>query len=332
MKTYPEKWSAEKAWNWYDRLPWLCGFNYLPRTAVNYVEFWQASTFDYPTIQGELALAASIGFNTCRVNLVFEVWAAEPKSLLGNLDKFLAAADANGISTMICFFDDCGTDYQHPKVGPQLPPIPGIHNSRQVPCQAKALVCDPGSWGDLERYVSEIMSYFAGDKRILCWDIYNEPGNSELRDKSLPLLEASFAWARKCHPTQPLTTGIWVEEFIALNEASCNLSDIISFHNYGPLPGTIRMMEMLTKFGRPIVCTEWMARTMGSRIETHLPVFKEKKVGCYSWGLVNGKTQTHIPWSCLKADTNEWFHDLFHSNGQPYDAAEIEIIQKLTQK
>ena len=40
-----------------------------------------------------------------------------------------------------------------------------------------------------------------------------------------------------------------------------------------------------------------MRRASGSRFETHLPFFKEHGIGCYSWGLVNGKTQTHLPWN-----------------------------------
>jgi len=331
MKPSSERWSADQAWDWYNRLPWQCGFNYLPSTSVNFIEFWRDETFDYPTIHRELALAASVGFNACRVNLVYELWEMEAEAMRKNLDRFLVAAAANGLSTTICFFDDCCVDGQQPKAGPQLPPIPGICNSRQIPSPAKALVTDRSGWGGLERYVTDIMTHFTGDERILCWDLYNEPGQSDLRDKSLPLLEASFAWARACRPTQPLTTGTWLEELTALNDASNELSDFISFHTYCPLPGTIRIYESLLKYGRPIVCTEWMARTLGSRVETHLPFFKDKKIGCYSWGLVNGRTQTDIPWSHLEK-TGEWFHDLFHANGKPYRDEEIEVIKKLTLK
>lgn len=332
MERVAEKWPAEKAWDWYNRLPWLCGFNYLPSTVVNFVEFWRDETFDAATIEKELALAASIGFNACRVNLIYEVWAAERKALLNNLERFLGMAEANGMSTMLCFFDDCCLDGQQPIAGPQLPPVPGIGNSRQVGSPAHALIDDPNAWGGLEQYVSEFVTHFAEDKRVLCWDIYNEPGQSKLGNRSLPLLEASFGWVRKCRPVQPLTTGSWWENMVELNEASYRLSDIISFHTYSFLPVTMQIIEPLKQFGRPIICTEWMARTLGSRIETHLPYFKENKIACYQWGLVNGRTQTHLPWTSLKDQGDEWFHDIFHANGEPYRSEEIDVIRKMTQK
>jgi len=48
--------------------------------------------------------------------------------------------------------------------------------------------------------------------------------------------------------------------------------------------------------------------------------------------LVNGRTQTHIPWVFLqdKLKTEEWFHDLYHGDGTPYDAAEIRLLRQLS--
>ena len=88
----------------------------------------------------------------------------------------------------------------------------------------------------------------------------------------------------------------------------------------------------LKKLGRPLVCTEYMARTQNSRFATHLPIFKEENVGCYNWGLVSGKTQTIFPWGSPKgaAEPKLWFHDIFHKDGRPYDEAEVALIRKLT--
>lgn len=38
------KWSEEKSWEWHKQQGWLRGFNYLPRTAVNWTEMWQQDT------------------------------------------------------------------------------------------------------------------------------------------------------------------------------------------------------------------------------------------------------------------------------------------------
>ena len=60
-----EQWSREQAQAWYQQKGWLCGFNYLPSTAVNWTDIWQEETFDAETIDRELGWAADAGYNTC---------------------------------------------------------------------------------------------------------------------------------------------------------------------------------------------------------------------------------------------------------------------------
>ena len=36
-----QKWSKEKAWEWYNSRPWIRGFNYISCGAVNRIEQWQ---------------------------------------------------------------------------------------------------------------------------------------------------------------------------------------------------------------------------------------------------------------------------------------------------
>lgn len=73
--------------------------------------------------------------------------------------------------------------------------------------------------------------------------------------------------------------------------------------------------------------TEWLARPAGSRVEEQLPLFAAAKIGCFHRGLVNGKTQTHLPWPFLGIEAGEWFHDLYHRDETPYDAKEIDLFQ-----
>ena len=68
------RWSAERAWKWYRDRPWICGFNYLPRTAVNSTAMWQEASFDPHTIKEELAWAQSAGFNACRAFVPYLLW------------------------------------------------------------------------------------------------------------------------------------------------------------------------------------------------------------------------------------------------------------------
>jgi hypothetical protein len=335
-----ERWPAEQADAWYARQPWLCGFNYLPRTAVNWTEQWQAESFDPATIEQELALAGSVGFDALRTNLQFLIWLDDPKGLRARLDHFLGIASRHGLRTLLCLFDDCAFSGREPYLGRQDEPIPGIHNSGGAASPGREVVRDRTRWPELERYVSDLVSHFRDDERLLGWDLYNEPGNEAvftrpfsadprgpLRDASMALVEASFAWARAARPSQPLTTGVWNPSWTEHNEKLLAWSDVISFHHYLGLEPLRAFVAELRRAGRPLLCTEWLARGLGSLPETHLPYFRGERIGCFHWGLVNGRTQTHLPWPGLPRRDGLWHHDLFHLDGAPYDAAEIALFR-----
>ena len=95
-------------------------------------------------------------------------------------------------------------------------------------------------------------------------------------------------------------------------------------------------IDSLRRYQRPILCTEYMARPLGSTFAGILPLQKEAHVGAYSWGFVNGKSQTIYPWdSWEKAYTAEpavWFHDIFRQSGEPYDPKEVLLIKQLTNR
>jgi len=234
------------------------------------------------------------------------------------------------ISTIFCIFDDCAFSRKEPYLGRQDDPILGVHNSGWTPSPGHERVVDRSTWPQLENFVTTVVSRFAGDQRILAWDIYNEPGNGGMGDKSLPLLREAFRWARNGKPEQPLTAASWDKSSQGVTKAMLKLSDIITFHNYGDLLSVQKQVSDLKSYGRPVICTEWMARHHNSLFQTHLPFFKREKIGCYCWGLVNGKTQTHFPWGSPPgaAEPDVWFQDLLHPNGKPYREKEIEVIRE----
>jgi hypothetical protein len=333
------RWSIEKANEWYARQPWLTGCNFIPSSAINQLEMWQAETFDPAAIDRELGLAAALGFNTVRTFLHDLLWEADAEGFKQRIELFLEIAARHGIRPMLVFFDDCWN--RNASIGVQPAPKPGIHNSGWVQSPGQDVVnADPATWGRLERYVKDILTTFANDERILLWDLYNEPGNSSNGERSLPLLRAVFEWARAVDPSQPLTAGIWFDNK-ELNKFQLAASDIITFHNYQKAEHLEREIAELELYGRPIICTEWMARTTGSLVGTHLPVFASHKVGCINWGLVSGKTNTIFAWQDLNnpmaridlsssdecGEPKVWFHDLFRADGTPYDPAEIEAFK-----
>jgi len=329
-----ERWTEEEAWIWYNRQPWLCGFNYVPSTASNTTEFWSEDTFDETTIARELGWARNTGFNSCRVFIQYQVWKADPEGFKQRLDRFLEIADANDISVVPTLFDDCtfgDPPLKEPFPGKQREPIPGMILPSWTPSPGLSAVTDHAVWPDLERYVKDLVVTFARDRRILFWDIYNEPGNSGMGDTSLPLAEAAFDWARAAHPEQPLTIAVW-SGMENMNRSFYEHSDIITGHAYTDLNGLKTALKTHRVQGRPVIFSEWMARPLGGNWETDLPFFKAERTGCYCWGLVNGKTQAQFSWKSRPGDPEPdlWFHDLFHQDGRPYNPAEVEVIMKVT--
>lgn len=324
------RWSREKANQWAANLPWVVGCNFIPSSAINQLEMFQAETFDPETIGRELGWAAALGYNAARVYLHDLLWADDPGGFIQRIDAYLGIASQRGIRTIFVLFDDCWN--ANPKVGPQPAPVPGVHNSGWMQSPGKRIVNDHGHWDRLEGYIQGVIQAFAQDERVLFWDLYNEPGNSKQGAASLPLLKKAYHWARQVGPSQPLTSGIWFEN-TDLNEFQLSSSDILTFHNYNDSASLERQVTDLKSFGRPLVCTEWMRRPISTFV-THLGIFKREGVGCLHWGLVSGKTQTIYPWGS-PPDSPEpelWFHDLFHPDGKPFDPAEIEIIRKYTLK
>jgi hypothetical protein len=324
------RWSAEQASAWYAKQPWLVGCNFIPSSAINQLEMWQADTFDPKTIDRELGWAQALGFNCVRVFLHDLAWEADSAGLKKRMEEYLKVADKHGIRTMFVFFDACWQP--DPKLGKQPDPVPGVHNSGWMQSPAHRCVTDPKEWGRLEKYVKDILSSFGKDERILMWDVYNEPGNSGFDEKSLPLLKEAMRWAREAKPTQPLTVGLWYGNK-KLNEYQLEVSDVVTFHNYGKADELKKQIAELKKQGRPVICTEWMARTRGSKFETHLAIFKDEKVGCLNWGLVSGKTNTVFPWGSKNTpEPKVWFHDIFRADGTPFDDKEVALIRKLAGK
>jgi hypothetical protein len=170
-----ERWTEAQANAWYTQQPWPVGADFLPSTAVNELEMWQADTFDPATIDRELGWADAIGMNTMRVFLHNLLWDQDPKGFTSRIDTFLGIAARHHIRPVFVLFDSCWDP--RPKLGPQHPPIPGVHNSGWVQAPGTEVLSDPAQFPRLEIYVKGVVGAFANDPRILAWDIWNEPDN-----------------------------------------------------------------------------------------------------------------------------------------------------------
>ena len=175
---------------------------------------------------------------------------------------------------------------------------------------------------------------FKNDPRVYLWDIYNEPGNSGHVLNTLPLLRNAFLWARQANPSQPISAGLWNygPDFAELNQLQLQSSDVTTFHIYAGVDDTNNTIQDMKKNGRPAICTEYMARPIGSLFKTHIPLFYEQNVGAINWGLVKGKTNTIYPWNSPEGapEPKIWFHDVYWPNGTAFDATETTLIYQYT--
>ncbi len=342
-------WSPARATAWADSAGWLVGANYVPSTASNQLEMWQAKTWDPVTIDRELGWAESIGMNTMRVFLHDLLWTQDSTGFLKRMDSFLAIASKHHIRPMFVLFDGVWDPFPH--TGPQREPYPFVHNSVWVQSPGVKALTDTLHHDALRPYVQGVVRRFARDRRVLAWDIFNEPDNInrpayfmfEPRNKEVfahKLVLRTFQWAREADATQPLTAAPWKGDYddaariLPISKMMFEQSDVITFHSYDALPRTQQLVAALRHYGKPIIASEYMARPTGSTFATHLPWFAEQKVGAINWGFVNGRSQTIYPWDTWQREYTApppvWFHDVFQTNGTPYDTTETSLIRRLT--
>lgn len=345
------RWTATKANAWYQQHgDWLAGCNYIPAYAVNELEFWQAATFDTARIDQELGWAQGLGFNIVRVFLHNLLWKQDSAGFINRINEFLTMTNRHHIGVMFVFFDGCWNPDPH--LGRQPAPSPFVHNSQWVQSPGAQILSDTAGYGPLKEYLQGVMRHFKDDPRVILWDLFNEPDNdnggrfkddlnaAEKYKYSFILLKDAFKWAREINPSQPLTVAPWHRDWSdtakmdPMDKFMFNHSDVITFHCYAPLAPTQKEVEELQRYGRPIICSEYMARPIGSTFQAILPYFKSQQVGAINWGFVSGKTQTIYPWDSwtkkYTAPPKVWFHDIFYKDGRPYDPNEVALIKKLT--
>lgn len=344
------RWSEARANEWYAKQPWLVGSNYIPATAINELEMWQAETFDPKTIDKELGWAEGLGMTTMRVFLHDLTWQQNPEGYRERIDRFLDIAARHRIRPLLVLFDSCWDP--NPRLGRQRDPTPGVHNSGWLQSPGAMALQDSKENPRLKAYVAGVVTAFGKDPRVLGWDIWNEPdnmntnsyGSTEPKNKValvLALLPQAFGWAREAGAEQPLTSGVWKgdwssdEKLSPTERVQLENSDVISFHNYDSGAEFEKRITWLQRFHRPILCTEYMARGNGSTFQGSLPIAQKYKVAAINWGFVAGKTQTYLPWDSwqkpyVDREPAVWFHEVFKQDGTPYRQGEVDLIRTLT--
>jgi hypothetical protein len=124
------------------------------------------------------------------------------------------------------------------------------------------------------------------------------------------------ASAGRCHKADPARLN-------PIERPQLEESDVSICHSYGRLPKMQQWVENLHKLNRPLLCTEYMARPDGSRIDPILGYLREQKIAAYNWGFEAGKSNTIFAWGTWQtrepaAAPKVWFHDILRTDGSPY--------------
>ena len=346
------RWSKEQAWEWYNAQPWLRGCNFMGSDCANRVDQWQELGFEerLKTADRELELAASIGFNSVRLIVQFEVWQQEHDGFMERFDRYIQTCAKHGISVMVTIGNDCSVPkelYEPKKLGPQTVDW-GYHGGvKKSPhmshpgAHGYTIMDDPELSVQVYEMTAELITKYAKDPRVIMWDLINEPGAAGRGEISLPVVRKLFEIGWDVNPMQPLTSCMWSQILKGGNPSerlAADLSDIVSFHCYSPLTTMVQMIKRIRTYGRPMVNTEWLGRCLHNTVFEIFPLFYLERIGCYNWGFVAGKYQTYEPWNGswqaydadpkVDIDFTKWFHDLYRPNHRPYDPHEIELIRQ----
>ena len=346
------RWTNEEVNEWYKKLGWLRGCNFIGSNCANRLDMWQSYKKDekLAVADKELELAHKIGFNTVRLWANFDVYYEEPESFMEIFEEYISLCQKHGQKVMIVlgYEEDLprGDVFKPKKLGEQQYAL-GEHQGRfPMSKEEEALVPHHYLEYDETRnkfieMVKRIVHKYRDDERIICWNVWNEPG-IDCGAKAVEFLDILFDIVRSEDPIQPLCADIWrglvdgkpnsEEEKHALE-----LSDVISFHCYSDYPCFVERICELKKLNRPIFVTEWLHRINHNNVNEIYPLLFAENIANYCWGFVVGKTQTHEPWDFLwnqyesgerkDYDFTKWQHDLFRPNLRPYDPREIELIK-----
>ncbi len=346
------RWTAQEANDWYKKLGWLRGCNFIGSDCANRLDMWQSYQSDVKlaTADRELALAHKIGLNTVRLWANFDVYYAEPESFMDMLEKYISLCHKHEQKVMLVlgYEEDLPRgDVFVPKTMGEQPYALGEHQGR-FPLSAERRALEPHHYMEYPELkdtfiemVQSIVRKYREDERVLCWNVWNEPG-IERGELAIEFLNVLFDVVRAEDPIQPLCADIWrgLNNGVPVSKEerhALDLSDVISFHSYSEYRWLLENISELKKLNRPIFLTEWLHRINHNNVAEIYPLLYIENVANYCWGFVVGKTQTNEPWPDMwnwyendkskDYDFTKWQHDLFRPNLRPYDPKEIELIE-----
>jgi hypothetical protein len=335
------RWDESKASQYMQKFGEVKGCNYVPSDGSSILHLPNEEL-----IRRELGWARDVvGLNSVRVWIGLAEYQIDQEGVMKNFDSFLQICNENQIKVLpvlsIQQVLDPDYDLEAPDANePVMNFYPSVHGGGwRYPGRLHWTCCEPegsispktlAAWTKTrpaaEQFVRSVLNRYARDERIILWDLYNEAPKA-----ARPVVELIFQWAREANPSQPLSV-CWQGH---------DLSDVITFHTY-TRPGYetanrnssgwdfLTELDWARAWGRPMLCTEWLARPFGNTIEAILPFFERYHIGWYVWGLCAvGPAQYQFPWDWPMGSPppEKWFHCLLYPDGTPYSAEEILLIR-----
>lgn len=329
------RWPVERAEAYMKPFGAIKGVNFVPSYCYSYIEMWHH--FREDVIRRELGFAKRAGFDSLRIFVAACQWESRRELVKERLDRFLDWCVEDGFSVMLTLQPNTymmpGNDLGQEEDPFQISYQPGRHDGSWKYKGARIFDCH-GQWEEdragIGAFVTDIVACYGQDSRVAFWDLYNE-----CWEENVPLQEYTFSLARAQQPMQPLT-ACW---------RAFDISDVTTFHCYetpgGPLDPMLPGIHDLTfeeelaraiSTGRPMLCSECLARTFGNELADFLPAFSRAHIGFYVWGLCAGSAQYHIPWDWPvgSPEPKRWFQCMLYPDGTPFDRREIALIQDFT--
>lgn len=296
-----KQWTEKQAWQWQEQVGVIKGFNE-----------------PYPAYPGQtnrdiLKKAVELGFNSVR----FWIQGTTDKERIDYIQKMIDDASACGmtVSPVIAF----GERNYYRKTGPER--------------AADSLA--------YEKSVRTVVRHFAKEKRIVFWDLWNEPRFEDREDtyQQIDIIEQMVHWCWEENVSQPITSSIIWATINTDNKALRRtteveaMMDIHNFHSYDcALNFSHNIYETLDYIksisDRPMVATECLTRTNGSGLARTFAAFAKYKVNFYIWGLFINDRNWEARWDRSTYDPYDpMFHNVLYSDGDLYDARDIELLR-----
>jgi len=349
-KLRDSRWSRDRAARYMEKIGVVKGVNYSTRFGPVFQEWndrvrqavlgsgvrpriqFPSAELNEDVIRQELGWAQTVvGLNSIRLFLSIPQSQADRDAYCKKFERVLDIAASKGMTVMPVTGVSPARNPDAPagEREPQLEFKPGVWGGGwRSPSTAN--INSDDTWPQRKQLVKSSLQAFlrryAKDERIILWDLLNEPQTVQR-----PLVEYLFQWAREVDPSQPLSV-CWNGH---------DLSDVINFHTYmqpglSAPEGAPARVDFLTElewaraWKRPILCTEWLARPFGNRVQNVLPFFSRYQIGWYSMGLcAGGPTQAQYPWNWPIGSPvpEEWFHCWLYPDGRPYKFEEILMVR-----